>query len=152
MLARLKKGLASLKEKVSSGDPDDVGILTAMCFLHDKVGNQRGVYAGLQLLERYYNKSKKRETNLYNLVRVSSLLGLIMDTEKHGKVYLDNFPESDKAESVRRMMLSSLFFAGEYEKSLRVAESMFDDTAQGDRAARHVFVCVGGELFLPGSF
>jgi len=149
---RLKKGLASLREKVSSGDPDDVGILTAMCFLHDKVGNQRGVYAGLQLLERYYNKSKKRETNLYNLVRVSSLLGLIKDTEIHGKVFLDDFPESDKAEGVRRMMLSSLFFAGKYEKSLKIAESFIDalpkETEQHDMC---LFV-LGGSYFYLGRF
>jgi tetratricopeptide (TPR) repeat protein len=149
---RLKKGLASLRAKVSSGDPDDVGILTAMCFLHDKVGNQRGVYAGLQLLERYYNKSEKRETNLYNLVRVSSLLGLIKDTEIHGKVFLDDFPESDKAEGVRRMMLSSLFFAGKYEKSLKIAESFIDalpkETEQHDMC---LFV-LGGSYFYLGRF
>ena len=151
-VGRLKKGLEGLREKVSSGDPDDVSILTAMCFLHDKVGNQRGVYAGLQLLERYYNKSKKRETNLYNLVRVSSLLGLIVDTEKHGKVYLDNFPESDKAESVRRMMLSSLFFAGEYEKSLRVAESMFDTLPKETEQHDMCLFVLGGSYFYLGRF
>ncbi len=41
------------------------------------------------------------------------------------------------------MMLSSLFLRGEYEKSLQVAEALFDDLAKGNRAARHVFVCVG---------
>ena len=149
---RLQKGLEGLREKISSGDPDDVGILSAMCFLHDKVGNQRGVYAGLQLLERYYNKSKKRETNLYNLVRVSSLIGLIMDTETYGQVFLDDFSESDKAEGVRRMMLSSLFFAGKYEKSLKIAESFIDvlpkETEQHDMC---LFV-LGGSYFYLGRF
>lgn len=150
--ARLKEGLEKLQEKDRSGDPDDVFILTAMCFLHDKVGNQRGVYAGLQLLERYYNKSAKRETNLYNLVRVSSLLGILQDTEEHGKVFLDNYPDSDKAESVRRMMLSSLFFAGEYTKSLEVAESMIDIVPKETEQHDVCLFVMGGSNFYLGRF
>lgn len=149
---RLKKGLEKMRAKLDSGDPDDVGVLTAMCYLHDKAGNQRGVYGGLELLERYYNKSKKREGNLYNLVRVSSIIGLIMDTEKYGTLFLQAFPESDKAESVRRMMLSSLFFAGEYEKSLRVAESSVDIV---DKPSEQHDICLfvmGGSHFYLGNF
>ena len=151
-VARLKEGLEKLEEKERSGDPHDVFILTAMCFLHDKVGNQRGVYAGLQMLERYYNKSAKRETNLYNLVRVSSLLGIIKDTEEYGKIFLDNYPDSDKAEGVRRMMLSSLFFAGEYTKSLEVAESMIDIVPKGTEQHDVCLFVMGGSNFYLGRF
>lgn len=150
--ARLKEDLDKLEEKERSGDPDDVFILTAMCFLHDKVGNQRGVYAGLQLLERYYNKSAKRETNLYNLVRVSSLLDLITDTEKYGKIFLENYPDSDKAESVRRMMLSSLYFAGEYADSLEVAQSMIDIIPEGTEQHDVCLFVMGGSNFYLGNF
>ena len=149
---RLKKNLEKAKDKIRSGDPDDVGVLTAMCYFHDKVGNQRGVYGGLEMLERYYNKSKKREDNLYNLVRVSSIIGQIMDTEKYGRRFLDSFPDSDKAESVRRMMLSSLYFGGEYEKSLQVAESIVD-VVQKDSEEHDVCLFVlGGSRFYLGNF
>ncbi|MGB2559850.1 MAG: tetratricopeptide repeat protein [Akkermansiaceae bacterium] len=149
---RLKKGLASLKERVLSGDPADVGVLTAMCFLHDKAGNQRGVYAGLQLLERYYNKSSKRETNLYNLVRVSALLDQIMDTEKYGTLFLNDFPESDKAESVRRLMLSSLFFSGEYAKCIQIAEPMIDTLPENTEQHDICLFVLGGSYFYLGRF
>lgn len=151
-VARLNKSLQGLKEKMSSGDPDDVGILTAMCYLHDKEGNQRGVYAGLQMLERYYNKSEKREANLYNLVRVSSLIGRIMETEKHGQIFLDTYPDSDKAESVRRMMLTSLFFAGEYEKSLKVAEGLIDVVPENTEQHDICLFVLGGSYFYLGRF
>ncbi len=151
-VARLTKDLESLKAKISSGDPDDVGILTAMCFLHDKVGNQRGVYGGLQTLERYYSKSSKRETNLYNLVRVSSLIGHIMETEKYGKIFLDTFPESDKAEGVRRMMLISLFFAGEYEKCLEIAEANIDVLPEKTEQHDTCLFVLGGSNFYLGRF
>lgn len=151
-VARLKKGLEKIKAKMLSGDPDDAGVLTAMCYLHDKAGNQRGVYGGLELLERYYNKSKKRESNLYNLVRVSSIIGQITDTEEYGRQFLKLFPESDKAESVRRMMLSSLFFAGEYEKSLEVAESSLD-LISGPSEQHDICLFVrGGSHFYLGHF
>lgn len=151
-VARLKKGLESLKEKMNSGDPDDVGILTAMCYLHDKVGNQRGVYGGLQMLERYYNKSKNREANLYNLVRVSSLIGRIMETEKYGQIFLDAYPDSDKAEGVRRMMLTSLFFAGEYEKCLKVAEAVIDVVPEKTEQHDICLFVLGGSYFYLGRF
>lgn len=151
-VARLKKGLENLKEKMNSGDPDDVGILTAMCYLHDKVGNQRGVYGGLQMLERYYNKSKNREANLYNLVRVSSLIGRIMETEKYGRIFLDAYPESDKAEGVRRMMLTSLFFGGEYEKCLSVAESVIEVVPENTEQHDICLFVIGGSYFYLGRF
>ena len=151
-VAKLQKGLEKMKDKLSSGDPDDVGVLTAMCYLHDKAGNQRGVYGGLELLERYYNKSKKREGNLYNLVRVSSIIGQIMDTEKYGRLFLQDFPESDKAEGVRRMMLSSLFFGGEYVKSLQVAESSIDIVAKASEQHDICLFVLGGSHFYLGHF
>ena len=151
-VSRLKQGLEKMKEKLRSGDPDDVGVLTAMCYLHDKAGNQRGVYGGLELLERYYNKSKKRESNLYNLVRVSSIIDQLMDTEKYGKLFLTDFPESDKAEAVRRLMLTSLYFAGEYEKSLQVAQGAIDVVPKPSEQHDICLFVLGGSHFYLGSF
>lgn len=149
---RLEKGLAKLEEKQRSGDPDDVGVLSAMCYLHDQAGNQRGVYGALEQLELYYNKSKKREQNLFSLVRVSSLIGEIMDTEHYGSIFLKDFPESDKVESVRRLMLSSLFFGGEYKKSLEVAEILIDKVDKGTEQHDICLFVLGGSHFYLGNF
>lgn len=149
---RLQKGLAKVQAKLRSGDPDDVGVLTAMCYLHDHAGNQRGVYGALEQLERYYNKSKKREINLYNLVRVSSLIGQIMDTERYGRRFLEDFPRSDKAESVRRMMLSSLFFGGKHKKSLEVAKAAIDNIEESSAQHDVCLFVLGGSHFYLGHF
>ncbi|MCP5536679.1 MAG: tetratricopeptide repeat protein [Akkermansiaceae bacterium] len=149
---RLQKGLSKMENKLRSGDPDDVGVLTAMCYLHDQAGNQRGVYGALEQLELYYPKSKKRETNLYNLVRVSSLIGEIMATEHYGSIFLKAFPESDKVESVRRMMLSSLFFGGEYQKSLEVAEVLIDKVPKPSEQHDICLFVLGGSHFYLGQF
>lgn len=149
---RLKKGLGKMQSKLRSGDPDDVGVLSAMCYLHDQAGNQRGVYGALEQLELYYNKSKKREDNLYNLVRVSSIIGEIMDTEQYGSTFLKDFPESEKVESVRRMMLSSLFFGGEYKKSLEVAEVLIDKVPKPSEQHDICLFVLGGSHFYLGHF
>ncbi|MEJ6572035.1 MAG: tetratricopeptide repeat protein [Akkermansiaceae bacterium] len=149
---RLTKGLSKMQNKVRSGDPDDVGVLSAMTYLHDQAGNQRGVYGALEQLELYYNKSKKREDNLFNLVRVSSLIGEIMNTEHYGSIFLKDFPESDKVESVRRMMLSSLFFGGEYKKSLEVAEVLIDKVPKPSEQHDICLFVLGGSHFYLGHF
>lgn len=149
---RLKKGMAKMQAKLRSGDPDDVGVLTAMCYLQDQAGNQRGVYGALEQLELYFNKSKKREDNLYNLVRVSSLISEIMATEHYGSIFLKAFPESEKVESVRRMMLSSLFFGGEYEKSLEVAKVLIDKVPKPSEQHDICLFVLGGSHFYLGHF
>jgi tetratricopeptide (TPR) repeat protein len=149
---RLKKGLAKLEEKQRSGDPDDVGVLSAMCYLHDQAGNQRGVYGALEQIELYYNKSKKREKNLFSLVRVSSLIGEIMDTERYGSLFLKDFPKSDKVEGVRQLMLSSLFFGGEYKKSLEVAEVLIKTVPKASEQHDICLFVLGGSHFYLGHF
>lgn len=151
-LDRLKKGVAKIEKKQKEGASFDAQVLTAMAYLHDKVANQRGVFGVLEQLELYYSNCKKREDNLYNLVRVASLIGEIFDTEKYGSRFIKDFPESDKVESVRRMMLSSLFFGGEYVKSLEVSQYMIDKVAKGSEQHDICLFVLGGSHFYLGHF
>ncbi len=151
-LSRLQKGMEKLRDKQRTGDPAEVKVLTAMTYLHDKVGNHRGVYGCLEQLELYYNKSKKREVNLFNLVRVSSVIGEVMTTEHYGSIFLKDFPESDNVENVRRLMLSSLFFGGKYEKSLEVAETQIDKVQKGTEQHDICLFVLGGSHFYLGDF
>ncbi|BDS05705.1 hypothetical protein NT6N_07450 [Oceaniferula spumae] len=151
-LDRLKKGMAKLREKQRSGDPDDVKVLSAMTYLQDQADNQRGVYGALEQLELYYKKSTKREDNLFSLVRVSSLIGEILATEHYGSIFLKDFPESEKVDSVRRLMLSSLFFGGEYKKSLEVAEILIDTVPKPSEQHDICLFVLGGSHFYLGNF
>ncbi|MBT8037633.1 MAG: hypothetical protein KJO21_08825 [Verrucomicrobiae bacterium] len=151
-MSRLKKGLEKMEKKQRSGDPDEVNVLSAMSYLHDHAGNQRGVYGALEQLEIYHKKSKKREANLYSLVRVSSLIGEIMKTEHYGTIFLRDFPDAEKVESVRRLMLSSLFFGGEYKKSLEVAEKLIDEVSKGSEQHDICLFVLGGSHFYLGQF
>lgn len=149
---RINQQLTSLQMQIKKGNPYDVNILMALSFLHNQVNNQRGVYGALQQIEENYPKNTSREANLYNLVRVSSLIGEIFKTEHYGQRFLKIYPNSKYAPEVRRMMLSSLFFGGEYEKCLEVAESVIhtlpENTVQHDIC---LFV-LGGSHFYLGHF
>ncbi len=150
--SRLESGLTKMKAKLRSGDPDDVKAISAMAYLHDQAGNQRGVFGAMEQLELYYNKSKKRESHLFSLVRVSSLIGEILTTEHYGSIFLKDFPESDKVDSVRRLMLSSLFFGGEYSKSLEVAEVLIEKVAKPSEQHDICLFVLGGSHFYLGNF
>ena len=151
-LARLKKGLEKLRGQKRSGDPYDVQVLAAMAYLHDQANNQRGVFGALEQMELYYNKSKNRENSLFSLVRVSSLVDEILATEHYGSIFLDAFPESDKVESVRSLMLSSLFFGGEYKKSLEVAKVLMEKVTEGTEQHDICLFVLGGSHFYLGNF
>jgi len=151
-LARLQKTVTQIKKRQSEGKSHDAQVLTAMAYLHDIAGNQRGTLGVLDQLELYYKKNVKRETNLFNLVRVSSVLGEIGDTEKYGSLFLKDFPASDQAEVVRRLMLSSLFFNREYEKSLRLSEGMISDLPTGTEQHDICLFVLAGSHFYLGHF
>ncbi|MFK7912034.1 MAG: tol-pal system YbgF family protein [Akkermansiaceae bacterium] len=150
--ARLESGLSKMKARLRSGDPHDVKVIKAMAYLQDQAGNQRGVFGAMEQLELYYNKSKDRETHLFSLIRVSSLIGEILTTEHYGSIFLKDFPESDKVESVRRLMLSSLFFGGEYKKSLEVAEVLIEKVPKPSEQHDICLFVLGGSHFYLGNF
>lgn len=151
-LDRLKADLKKIKKRQSDGISHDAQILSAMAFLHNGVGNQRGVYGAFDQLERYYKKSKKREGNLFNLVRVSSLIGDIASTTEYGNRYMKAFPESANIESVRRLMLSTLFFTGKYKDSLALSESVIDTLEPGSEQHDMCLFVRGGSHFYLGNY
>ena len=150
--SRLQSGLTKMRAKMRSGDPDDVKVLKAMAYLQDLADNQRGVFGVMEQLELFYNKSKDREEHLFSLVRVSSIIGEILTTEHYGSIFLKDFPESDKVDTVRRLMLSSLFFGGEYKKSLEVAEVMIDKLPKPSEQHDICLFVLGGSHFYLGNF
>jgi TolA-binding protein len=126
--------------------------LSAAAFIHEKNGNIRGAYAAYEQLERYYPKCEKREDNLYNYVRTSSVIGEVLTTEKYGREFLKLFPSSTYVPAVRRMMLSSLFYEGEYETCIEVASAMIDTLEKGSKEHDICLHVLGGSYYYTGQF
>jgi tetratricopeptide (TPR) repeat protein len=129
----LTKSLEDLEKADALGKVNEIYAYLNTAVLHEEYGNTRGAFAVYEQLERYYPKAKifrdgkvtpARENNLYNLVRTSAVIGEVFTTEHYGTIFLKAFPESTHAPDVRRMMLTSLFYNGEYDKCVEVAEPM----------------------------
>lgn len=135
-----------------SGDPHELLALRQLAYTHESEGYVRGAYGAYDLLELYHSDSKDRETNLFNLVRTSSLINEVMETEKFGNRFLKLYPESDYKDQVKSMMLISLFYSGEYEVALKVSEELLPDIPEntpGHDLALHVN---GGSLYYLGRY
>jgi len=149
---QISKWYSDLRAKDRSGDPPEVLALSALAFTHESNGNTRGAFGAYEQLELYFNKSRRREDNLYNLVRTASVISEVMITEKYGQIFLKSFPQSDYCDSVRNMMLSSLFAAGEYEKCEMVAEKMIAELAKPSLQHDICLHVLGGSKFYLGKF
>jgi len=148
----LEKSKAALEESISKGDPNEVVQLSATAFLHENKGNVRGAYACYEQLELFYPKSKKRESSLYNLVRTASIVGEVMATEKYGSLFLKTFPDSKHVPAVRRLMLTSLFFSGEYETCIEIASEMLPKLKKKTDAHDICLHVLGGSYYYTGQY
>ncbi len=126
--------------------------LLALAYIHEVNGNARGAFAAYETLEICYPKHEKRENNLFQLVRTSSLVGEVLITEKYGQVFLKVFPNSEHVPAVRRMMLTSLFYEGEYEKCIEVATVIIDKLEKPSDQHDICLHCLGGSYYYTGQY
>ncbi|MCK5806690.1 MAG: tetratricopeptide repeat protein, partial [Lentisphaeria bacterium] len=149
---KLEADLGRLKKYQSSGKLPEGTALAATAYIHEENDNPRGAFAAYEQLELFYGKSPKREENLYNLVRTSALIGEVLITEKYGSTFLKVFPESDHVESVRSMMLTGLFFEGEYEKCIEVASVMIEKLPKPSEQHDICLHVLGGSYYYTGEY
>ena len=150
----LEKQLAMSKERAKEGKLPEVTALAATAYIHEQSGNIRGAYGAYKMLETYHSDSpkEKRENYLYQLVRTSSLVGRVLETEKEGQKFLKLFPGSDHEESVRSLMLTGLFFNGEYDLCLEVAIPMEPNLPKGSKQHDICLHVLGGSYYYTAQF
>ncbi|MCF7674625.1 MAG: tetratricopeptide repeat protein [Akkermansiaceae bacterium] len=148
----LTENLARLGADRSANKIPEITTLAAAAFLHEQDGNTRGAYAAYEQLELYFPKAAKREDNLYNLVRTSSIIGEVFQTEVYGQSFLKVFPNSKYVPQVRRMLLSSLFYEGEYATCIEVASVMISTLAKPSKEHDICLHVLGGSYYYTGVF
>jgi len=119
----LSDDLAALEDRARKGEGIDAVLLGAMAYVHEVNGNVRGANAAYRQLEKFHPKRPKREDQFYNLMRTTSMLGEIMEANALGETFLKDYPASKHVDSVRNLMLSSLFAKGNYKECIQVAEA-----------------------------
>ncbi len=157
----LKGDLENLQTAQRKGTLNEVYAFLNTAVMHEEDGNIRGAFAVYQQMEHYFPKAKvmkdgalvpMRERNLYNLVRCSSTLGEVFVTEKYGSRFLKVFPDSKYAPEVRRMMLTSLFWNGEYETCIKVASRMIGELKNPSKEHDICLFVYGGSRFYNAEF
>lgn len=157
----LEKSLAELKSANEEGKVNEIYAFLNTAVMHEEEGNTRGAFAVYEQLELYFPNAKiyrdkevvaARENNLYNLIRTSAVIGEVLITEKYGSVFLKDFPKSTLGDEVRRLMLSSLFFNGEYEKCIEVAERIIDTLTKPSKAHDICLFVLGGSKHYTAAF
>lgn len=144
--------LEELKKQWRSGDPHEVIATAATAYIHENAGNVRGAFAAYEQLEHYHSGAEKREKYLYNLVRTSAIIGEVLITEKYGSRFLNDFPGSDHEESVRSMMLTSLFLGGEYAKCIEVGNKLLNKIGKPSKQHDICVHVLGGSYYYTGEY
>lgn len=157
----LQTSLDDLEAADKAGKVNEIYAFLNTAVLHEEEGNARGAFAVYEQLELYFPKAKifrdkkliaARESNLYNLVRTSAVIGEVLITEHYGSIFLKDFPNSSHVEEVRRMMLTSLFFNGEYEKCIEVAERMIGNLSKPSKPHDICLFVLGGSKHYTAEF
>lgn len=157
----LKQALAATKKKLASGEVNEIYAYLNTAVLHEQAGNVRGAFAVYQQLERYFPNAKiykkdgvapYRENNLYNLVRTASIIGEVLTTAQYGERFLKAFPDSQYVPEVRRLMLASLFWEGQYAKCIEVASVMIDSLKVGSPEHDICIFVLGGSYYYTGEY
>lgn len=152
--ANLESQLAALESEFRSNKAIEMIKLAAIAFIHETNSNVHGAHGAYLQLEEYFPKAEKREDNLFHLVRTSSVIGQVMNTQKYGERFLAAFPESKYKPDVQKLMLSALFFDGKYEICIEIAGDIIENGKATEGTPEHdlaLFV-LGGSYFYTGQY
>ena len=149
---KLEADLAALEADRKGKKSTEMVKLAATAFLHEKHGNVRGAFTAYQQLEAYHPASEMREDNLYNLIRTSSIVAAAPDTQRYAEEFVKTFPNSQHVPAVRRMMLSALFYDGEYDTCIEVAAPMIEKLMPSTPEHDICLHVLGGSYFYTGQF
>ncbi|MBB5353550.1 tetratricopeptide (TPR) repeat protein [Haloferula luteola] len=150
--SELSDTVARLKKSISGGNPNEVIQLAAVAFIHESAGNVRGAYESYLQLEELYPKSKNREDYLYNLVRTASMTGHVPAAEKYGNLFRQQFPDSEHLAAIHRLMLTTLFFNGQYELCIEIAEETLGTLEEGTPEHDMCLFVLGGSKYYTGRY
>jgi tetratricopeptide (TPR) repeat protein len=148
----MQRDLAELEADRRSGRSIEMIKLSATAFLHEKNGNVGGAQAAYLLLENFHSNAENREDNLYNLARTTAIAGTAADTRLYAEKFFASFPDSPYIPALRRMMLSSQFYDGQYEVCIEIAEPMIDTLEPGTPEHDMCLHVLGGSYHYTGRF
>lgn len=131
--AELQGSMDALEKSVRDGTCHEAIQLGATAVIRERQGDLRGAYQACEQLESRFPHAKDRETYLFNVVRTGAALGEPAAAAKYGPQFLESYPDSKQGPAVRRLMLVSLFRAGNHEACIKVASDLLPKLAEGSQ-------------------
>jgi tetratricopeptide (TPR) repeat protein len=152
--AQMENDLSALKAELAGNKSLEMIKLAATAYIYEAQGYVPAAHAAYLQLETLYSRSEKREDNLFSLIRTSSLLGKMDQVQSYSELFLKTYPESKHKAAIMRLMLSSLFFNGNYETCIEIASDLITKEKLKAPSPEHdlaLFV-LGGSYFYTGKY
>ena len=152
--AKLEAQLKALEAEANGPKSVETVRLAGTAYLQETLGNPYGAYGCYLLLEEFYPKAEKREDNLYQLFRLSSIIGKDQAVLDYGDQLTKRYPNSKYIPDVQKLLLSSLFFNGEYERVIDTAKALIDGKKVEENTEGHDIASfmLGASYFYTGQF
>ena len=116
-----KQIVESFKTKQESGEPLEISTYFGLSNLYAAVGDTRAQFAIFDYMGTHFLKTSFRPSALYLATKTASEINEMADAQRHGLNFLAEFPEHELVPNVTAMLLSSMFFNGEYERCIEIA-------------------------------
>jgi tetratricopeptide (TPR) repeat protein len=152
--AQMENDLSALKAEYAGSKPLEMIKLAAIAFIYESQSYVPAAYAAYLQLETIYSRSENREDNLFNLIRTGSILGRMDDVLKNSTNFLSLYPDSKHKPAIMKLMLSSLFFNGDYETCIEIAFDLISNEKLPPNTPEHdlaLFV-LAGSYFYTGQY
>lgn len=118
-------------------------------YAYEKSGQASSAQAFYRYLVGFYPSAKFHQDHRYHLARLELQVGSAKQAQKYCLDYLDEFPHGKYAETVKMLMLTSLFDSADYAEAEKWATSLLQQ--QGlDRTLQSValYVAAGSRCYL----
>ena len=152
--AKMQADLTALEAEQRGNKAPEMAKLAAIAYIHESKHDVHGAFSAYLQLEKYFPKAEKREDNLFQLIRTSSIIGAVSSTQKYGETFLKIFPESTHKPDVQKLILSSLFFDGKYDTCIEIAGDIIANKKVAEGTPEHdlALFILGGSYFYTGRY
>lgn len=149
----LENRLVSAEAAYRGSAATEIVKLAAAAMIHESYGNLRGAHAAYEQLVLHYPDAERREDYLFNLIRLGIAIGEPMEiTAESASSFIQEYPSSANASTVRQLTLLSLFQSGKYQDALNLASSTLGALKEGTPEHEQVLHTIGGSLYYLGQY
>ena len=148
----VKNVVDTLELRLSKDEPPEVAAYYGVANAYRMRDNRRAGMVIYELLARHYTKNVKRPEILHATTSLAASVGEMLKAQEFGLLFLKEFPDHKLRPEVESMLLSSMFYAGEYEKCLEIGGEVRKKWKLGAPERDLADFVYGGSLYYLGEY